>query len=119
MASESIETRLPSQFVHQQRDTLDHPLPIARAVLVRGRYSWIWVVLACPYCGQPHDHYGGPLDRDPYRAAGQLFPARCARAARRQLLIHQPDAALWYVLGADPQPGDAPPACTRGIDDSY
>ncbi len=74
----------------------------ASARLERGHYSWIWVVSSCPYCGHPHEHYGRPLDHDPYHYLGQLFPARCDRAARRQLLIHQPDAALWYVLEADP-----------------
>jgi hypothetical protein len=76
----------------------------AQAHLEWGRYSWIWVVPTCPYCGKPHDHYGGPLDSTPYLYIGQMFPARCDRADRRALLINDPEAALWYVLTAGPQP---------------
>ncbi len=40
-------------------------IQIAVVPLDRGKYSWIWVVLRCPYCGKPHKHYGGPLETNP------------------------------------------------------
>ncbi len=49
------------------------------AVLERSRFSWIWIVPACLYCGQEHHHYGGPLDGDPYQYTGHSVPARCTR----------------------------------------
>ncbi len=73
---------------------------IVQAHLERGRYSWMWVVLTCPFCGKPHDHYAGPLDGDPYLYLGQTVPARCDRTDRRRLLMHQPALARWYVLTA-------------------
>ncbi len=81
------------------------PLPhriirVAQVLLERGRYSWIWVVPTCPYCGKPHDHYGGSLDHAPHWYVGQLFPAHCDRADRRRLTIRDRAAALWYTLAA-------------------
>jgi hypothetical protein len=76
----------------------------AQVVLERGRYSWIWVVPRCPYCDTPHDHYGGPLTHPPPTIAGQLFPARCTHADRRQFVLHDPAVALWYVLIAPAAP---------------
>jgi hypothetical protein len=79
----------------------------AQAYLERGRYSWIWVVPTCPYCGKPHDHDGGPLNGNPSLYLGETFPARCDRANRRALLISDPGVALWYVLTASPHPRSA------------
>jgi hypothetical protein len=69
----------------------------ADVVLERGTYSWIWVVAQCPYCGQAHEHYAGPLD-----AAPQLYPdveqlASCSKR-RRQAMQQGPDERLTYTL---------------------
>jgi hypothetical protein len=97
----ALETAAREAQVQQPSDTsLNTIVRITQAHLERGRYSWIWVVLRCPYCGKPHDHYAGPLAGDPYLYLGQMLPARCDRADRRRLLMHQPDRALWYVLAA-------------------
>jgi hypothetical protein len=85
----------------------------AQVLLEQGRYSWIWVVPTCPYCGKAHHHYGGPLDRAPSTYRGQVFPAHCDRTDRCQLGIPDPTAALWYVLTADPQAPGAPPHHAR------
>lgn len=71
---------------------------IADAVLERGRYSWVWVVPTCPYCGRRHEHYGGPLNVDPYMYLGQTLTARCDKTDRRQLSPGNPAIALQYVL---------------------
>jgi hypothetical protein len=97
----ALETAAREAQVQQPSDTsLNTIVRITQAHMERGRYSWIWVVLRCPYCGKPHDHYAGPLDGDPYLYLGQMLPAHCDRADRRRLLIHHPDRALWYVLAA-------------------
>ena len=41
------------------------PVSHTLARLEAARYSWVWVVLQCPYCGGMHDHYGGAFDGDP------------------------------------------------------
>jgi hypothetical protein len=105
MATEIAALEAP--VIHDAVPAPHHFVRSARAILEQGQYSWIWVVLACPYCGKPHDHYGGPLDGTPYRYVGQTFPARCDRAARRSLLISDPKAALWYMLIAGPPPRGA------------
>jgi hypothetical protein len=71
---------------------------IAAAVLDRGKYSWVWVVMACPYCGKPHAHYGGPLESDPSRYLGQLMTAQCDQADRRRISPGAPAVKLKYVL---------------------
>jgi hypothetical protein len=69
----------------------------AEVQLERGRYSWIWVVPQCPYCGQAHEHYAGPLD-----AAPHLYPdveqlAACSKR-NRQAMQQGPDEWLTYTL---------------------
>lgn len=80
---------------------------VARARLEPGRFSWIWVVDACPFCGQSHSHYAGPRSGDPYRYAGVAVVARCAMTDRRRFLMHAPQAGLWYVLEPLEAPGEA------------
>ncbi len=79
------------------------PTAVARAVLEQGRYSWIWVVPACPYCGKQHDHYGGLLDGDPYRHAGCVVPARCDNVDRKRFVPAASIGDLRYVLEPDEQ----------------
>ncbi len=74
-----------------------HPLQHAEVHLERGRYSWVWVVAVCPYCGQAHEHYAGPLDADPH-----LYPdieqlALCSKRAR-QAMQQGPDERRTYIL---------------------
>ncbi len=71
---------------------------IADAVLERGRYSWVWVVPICPYCGKQHEHYGGALDGDPDRYLSQPLASQCDKTDRRQLSPGDPAVALQYVL---------------------
>ncbi len=74
-----------------------HPPQYAEAHLERGRYSWIWVVQYCPYCGHVHEHYAGPLD-----AAPQLYPdieqLACCSRRDRQAMPQGPDERLTYTL---------------------
>ena len=72
------------------------PVPTAWATLARGKYSWIWIVSACPYCGQLHHHYGGPLDQAPRRTGG-VVAAHCDAHVRRQQAA-DPTTSLRYVL---------------------
>lgn len=71
---------------------------IADAVLEHGRYSWVWVVPTCPYCGKRHEHYGGALDSDPYRYLGQPIASQCSKTDRRQLSPGDPTVRLQYLL---------------------
>ncbi len=71
---------------------------IAEVVLERGRYSWVWVVPTCPYCGKRHEHYGGARNGDPYRYLGHPLASQCDKTARRQLSPADPTVALQYVL---------------------
>jgi hypothetical protein len=70
------------------------PFPTVVAVLDRGKYSWIWVVPSCPYCGKAHAHYGGPLDHDPYYYLAYPMTATCTMPG---------PAALLYLLQAEPR----------------
>lgn len=84
-------------------DQPSYPMPercvvVARAVLEQGRYSWLWIVRDCPYCGKQHDHFAGPLDGDPQQYSGNVMAARCDRTDRRRLAIEYPSGALWYQL---------------------
>ncbi len=71
---------------------------IAEAVLEHGKYSWVWVIPECPYCGKPHEHYGGALDGDPYNYLGQTMTAQCDKTDRRRLSPGDPAISLRYVL---------------------
>ncbi len=73
---------------------------VAAAILARGRYSWIWVVPCCPYCGRQHAHYGGGLECDPRWYLKHPLPASCTPgdscgqvpgAPSRRRYILQPD----------------------------
>lgn len=75
-----------------------------RAVLVQGRYSWLWVVPACPYCGKQHDHFGGPLDGDPQSYADMSFVARCDSTDRGRFAAQYSSGALWYRLLPSEEP---------------
>jgi hypothetical protein len=70
----------------------------ARASLERGRFSWFWVVESCPYCGDAHDHYAGPIDGDPHMYAGHAVAARCSRTDRRRIAHQTQTPSLWYVI---------------------
>ena len=69
----------------------------AEVHLERGRYSWVWVVAVCPYCGHPHEHYAGPLD-----AAPQIYPdvehLACCSKRSRQEMQQDPAERLTYTL---------------------
>jgi len=54
----------------------DLTVPTAWAILARGKYSWIWIVMTCPYCDKPHDHYGGPEE-----PLGSMTNQRLCRAS--------------------------------------
>ena len=71
-----------------------------RAVLDQGRYSWIWVIPVCPYCGLSHDHYGGPLDGRP-RYATHIFTAPCAVSDHHQPMTTAATAMRRYKLVGD------------------
>ncbi len=70
------------------------PLQYAAAHLEPGRYSWIWVVQHCPYCG----HYAGPLDNDPTKYLGSIAHAHCSKAARRTGASAHPAVQGEYIL---------------------
>jgi len=78
--------------------SLNRLVRVARATLERGRFSWFWVVETCPFCGDTHDHYAGPIDGNPYAYAGHAVAARCSRTDRRRIALHTPTASLWYVI---------------------
>src|SRR3712207_6736304 len=77
------------------------PSQRVEAQLERGRYSWIWVVPECPYCGQAHDHYAGPLDRDPAKYLGHSVRAPCPKMAWCTSAPAQPAVRQGYVLNAE------------------
>jgi len=64
--------------------------PQARAVLVRGRGCWLWIVPRCPLCGKQHQHGGGQLTGDPRGLLGH----RVAHCTLRQRF----GAARGYAL---------------------
>jgi hypothetical protein len=78
--------------------TSDRKVAFAPCILGRGRYSWVWIVPTCPYCGKSHDHYAGALDSDPNLYIGRMFAARCDATDRRRLLPEYATLNLWYVL---------------------
>ncbi|HEX6290373.1 MAG TPA: hypothetical protein VFZ66_14380 [Herpetosiphonaceae bacterium] len=93
---------------------LDRTVLFAPCVLDRGRFSWVWIVPTCPYCGKSHDHYGGPIDGDPYVYIGRMFAARCDATDRRRLTPDYPKLNLWYVL--EPiQAKERAPGKTRAV----
>jgi hypothetical protein len=75
-------------------------LPLVHAVLDRGKHSWIWVVPCCPYCGDPHAHYGGPFDTDPATYLEFPMTAVCKRRARQPAGLAAPAGRFQYVLQA-------------------
>jgi hypothetical protein len=101
------------------RTTHDHrhacSEPRAYATLEISRYSWIWVVPRCPYCGRAHEHYGGAFTDNPYQYTGHLVPARCDRRADRPATAA--DVAHTYRLMPLPPPTPRPfpqPSSTSG-----
>ncbi len=76
-------------------------IPIADAILERGRYSWVWVVPECPFCGKQHAHYAGSFVTDVYRYLGQPVMAKCDKTDRRHIASGVPDTKLEYVLEAE------------------
>jgi hypothetical protein len=79
----------------------------AYAVLERGKHSWIWVVPTCPYCGQCHTHYGGPLDGNPHRYLQWRARAYCNKADRQRWKQWNPTMTFSYILTTTPL--SAPP----------
>jgi hypothetical protein len=73
-------------------------IPLVHAVLNRGKHSWIWVVPRCPYCGDPHAHYGGPFDTDPATYLASPMTAVCQRRARYPSGPPAPAGTFQYVL---------------------
>ncbi|WP_025745751.1 hypothetical protein [Kallotenue papyrolyticum] len=78
---------------------LQRVVRIAPAMLRREQQHWVWMV-HCPFCGEQHAHYAGPVGGDPYAWAGRIYAARCERTARRAWLSRQPVASLWYIIEA-------------------
>jgi hypothetical protein len=77
----------------------DHQVIIpAMATLEPGRYSWLWVVQRCPYCGRRHEHYAGPLDQDPDVYLGQTVLAKCSMVDQREYVPERPAVQGEYVL---------------------
>ncbi len=76
-------------------------IPNVQAMLVRGKYSWVWVVRACPYCGKMHEHYGGPLDGDARDYLGSAVLAQCSKVDRQYVIRNHSNAELSYVLDAE------------------
>jgi hypothetical protein len=77
---------------------LNRVVRVAPATLERGRFSWFWVVSHCPFCGQCHDHYAGPIDGDPRTYAGRAVAARCSHTDRRQFGHSHASASPWYII---------------------
>jgi hypothetical protein len=77
-----------------------HSTRHAEAYLERGRSAWVWVVPTCPYCGQAHAHYAGPLDSDPTHYLGPTVLALCPKTAWRTGEPGQPAVRAAYVLDA-------------------
>ena len=75
------------------------PSQRVEAQLERGRYSWIWVVPECPYCGQSHEHYAGSLDAVPEKYLGVEELATCSKLDR-QVLQYGLTERLAYILEA-------------------
>jgi hypothetical protein len=90
----------PPPLVDRHNDQCTTPTMEANgtALLERNGASWIWVIPACPYCGQEHHHYGGSLDEDPYHYTGYLVPARCTFTEYIGDQHHTPVAARTYHL---------------------
>lgn len=78
---------------------LQRVVRLAPAALQRAAQHWVWMV-RCPFCGEQHAHYAGPVGGDPYAWAGRSYAARCERTARRAWLARQPAASLWYIIEA-------------------
>ncbi len=74
---------------------------VAEAILERGRYSWIWVVASCPYCGRQHAHYGGGLEHDPCWALRHPLPASCTRGDQPRRTLGVPATRRQYLLQPD------------------
>ncbi len=73
-------------------------IPIVQAALERTRYSWVWVVTTCPYCGQPHEHYGGSLDTNPDKYLAYRMTAHCPPSVQQGLTAATPASRLQYIL---------------------
>jgi hypothetical protein len=98
MPTNAVNTTSQNPYTPIQDTALDRTIMFASCVLERGRFSWVWVVPACPYCNKAHDHYAGPLDGDPYIYVGRMFTARCDATERQRLLPEYPSLNLLYVL---------------------
>jgi hypothetical protein len=98
MASNPRNTASQIAATSISNTALERTTRFAACILDRGRFSWVWVVPTCPYCNKSHDHYGGPLDSDPYIYVGRLFAARCDSTDRRRLAPEYPSLDLWYIL---------------------
>jgi len=98
MSNNAVNATTQSPYLPIKDTALDRTIMFAACMLERGRFSWVWVVPACPYCNKPHDHYAGPLDGDPYMYIGRMFTTRCDATDRQRLLSEYPSLNLWYVL---------------------
>jgi hypothetical protein len=98
MTTNALNTTRQTSYLPIMDACLDRTIMFAPCVLEQGRFSWAWVVPACPYCNKPHDHYAGPLDSDPYTYVGRMFTARCDATERQRLLPAYPSLNLWYIL---------------------
>jgi hypothetical protein len=98
MATNRVDATTQPSHQSLTNTASDRKITFASCVLAQGRYSWVWIVPACPYCGKSHDHYAGPLDSDPDLYIGRMFAARCDATDRRRLLPEYSTMNLWYVL---------------------
>lgn len=88
MTTESVA--LEATMIHPATPLPHRIIRVVQVLLERGRYSWMWVVPKCPYCGKPHDHYGGPSTMPPLVCwAAVPSPLRSCRGA----LVHSGRAA--------------------------
>ena len=101
----ATEVHVPSRIgTREHISIVDYPVVIASAKLERTRYSWVWAVDVCPYCGKAHEHYAGPLDGAPRHPEGYIFRAYCDLADRQRIWPTDPMARLSYVLAIEAPP---------------
>ncbi len=88
--------------------------PHAYATLETSRYSWMWVVPSCPYCGHTHEHYGGAFSDNPYQYTGHLVAAHCDRRADQPATAADVAPTYRLVPLAPPTPRPFPPPLSTG-----
>lgn len=79
----------------------------AWAILERSRYSLIWIVEACPYCGKSHHHYAGSLNGNPYRYVDHRVRANCDVADCQDRAQMPQGGSMDYLLRSADDPHQA------------